>query len=153
MKRLIVVSLVLWMAGGSVWAGAEERGDTIYRGGTVAGLQEGAEGRVDTTAADALKFRSGIVEVSIPYGQMTRIEYREQNRFRLGVVATIVVGMLKAREKVHQVTITWTNDRDPANVVTLEMTRQEAVALLHVLNARAPAGCTSGLNSTCSLPR
>lgn len=108
---------------------------------------------MDTTAAKELKFQAGPVELAVPYEQMTRVEYREENRFKLGVAGTIVVGILKAREKVHTVTITWKDDQDTVNVATLEMTRERAMGLLDVLRARAhtvPTVCEAKFNRTCA---
>jgi hypothetical protein len=134
---------------------AETGADATYVSGTAAGMKEGATGRLDTTAAKELKFQAGSAELSVPYEQMTRVEYREENRFKLGVAGTIVVGILKAREKVHTVTITWKDDKDTPNVATLEMTRERATGLLDVLKARAhavPTVCEAKFNRTCAKP-
>jgi hypothetical protein len=131
----------------------EDAPDAAYVGGTVPGIKEGATGSLDMTPATELKFRAGSAEASIPYAEITKVEYREQNRFRLGVAATVVVGIVKARAKVHTVTITWTNDQHTKNVATLELSKERARTLLDVLNARAPSACTRGFNSNCNLPR
>jgi hypothetical protein len=156
MKRLIAMGLcgVLLAAGVSVFA--ENGADVTYVGGTAAGMREGAAGRLDTTEVKELKFHAGAAELSVPYERMTRVEYREENRFKLGVAGTIVVGILKAREKVHTVTITWTDDKDTSNVATLEMTRERAVGVLDVLKAKThvvPTVCEAKFNRTCAQPK
>jgi hypothetical protein len=156
MKRLIAMGLcaALLAAGARVYA--EDGQDAGYVGGSVPGIKEGTAGKLDMTAANGLKFQAGATELSIPYGQMSRIEYREQNRFRLGVVGTIVVGIVKAREKVRSVTITWRDDKDAANVVTLEMGKEKAMASLDVLRARThiePSVCEAKFNASCAKPQ
>jgi hypothetical protein len=160
MRRLIAVGLCAVMLAVGARAFAEDAGDVTYVGGTVPGMKEGAAGKLDMTALNALMFRAGAEELAAPYGELTRVEYREQNRFRLGVAATIVVGILKARDKVHTVTISWTNEKDPPNVVILEMPKDKARILLEVLRARvpelkakAPEECTRGLSSGCTLQK
>lgn len=152
MKRLIAIVLMIAVTAPGITVWAEETADVTYMSGTVPGIKEGVAGKLDTTVADDLKFEAGAAEFSIPYAKVTRIEYREQNRFRLGVAATIVVGIVKARHKVHTVTITWNDDKDIANVVTLEMPKARAESLLTVLRARTsrvPSVCEERFHSSC----
>jgi hypothetical protein len=156
MKRLIAMGLCSVMLASCVHAYAVDGADVTYRGGTAPGIKESAAGKLDTTAAKDLNFQAGAVELSMPYEQMTRVEYREENRFKLGVVGTVVVGILKAREKVHTVTITWTDDKDASNVATLEMTRERAIGLMDILKARThavPTVCEAKFNESCAKPK
>ena len=156
MKRLIAAGMCAAMLVAGVGAHAAEGADVTYLGGTTAGIKEGSAGKLDMTVANELKFHTGAVELGVPYEQMTRVEYREQNRFRLGVAGSILVGMLKAREKVHTVTITWADDKETAHVATLEMPQERARALLDVLKAKThavPTVCEEKFNQSCTLPR
>jgi hypothetical protein len=153
MKRLIAMGLCVVVLAAGVRVQAEAGTDVTYVGGTAPGIREGAAGKLDTSAVKELKFQAGAEELSVPYEQMTRVEYREENRFKLGVAGTIVVGILKAREKVHTVTITWKDDKGTPNVATLEMTRERATSLLDVLKARShavPTVCEAKFNRTCA---
>jgi hypothetical protein len=153
MKRLIAMGLCLVVLATAVEAYAVDAADVTYVRGTAAGMREGDAGRLDTTEAKELKFHAGAAELSLPHERMTRVEYREENRFKLGVAGTIVVGILKAREKVHTVTITWSDDKDTANVATLEMTREKAVGVLDILKAKThvvPTVCEAKFNRTCA---
>jgi hypothetical protein len=153
MRRLIAVGLCVAVLAVGARAFAEEAADATYIGGTVPEMREGATGKLDTTVAKELRFNAGAAGLAVPYERMTRVEYREVNRFKLGVVGTIVVGIVKAREKVRTVTITWKDDKDTPNVATLEMSREKASALLDVLRARAhvmPSVCEAKFNETCA---
>ena len=153
MKRLIAVGLCVVVLAAGAPARAADGADVTYTGGTAPGIREGAPGTPDTTAVKELKFHSGAAELSVPYEQMTRVEYREENRYKLGVAGTVIVGILKAREKVHTVTITWADDKDTTNVATLEMSREKATGLLDVLKAKThavPTVCEAKFNKTCA---
>ena len=153
MKRLIAVCCCAVVLAAGVRAYAADTADVTYLNGTASGIKDGSAGRLDTTAATELKFQAGAAALAVPYEQVTRVEYREENRFKLGVVGTIVVGILKAREKVHTVTITWKDDKDTPNVATLEMPREKAMGLVDVLKARThtvPTVCEAKFNETCA---
>jgi hypothetical protein len=156
MKRLIAVGFCGILLAAGVPAHGQNGADVTYLGGTAAGMREGAAGRLDTTDAKDLTFHSGAADLAVPYERMTRVEYREENRFKLGVAGTIVVGIVKAREKVHTLTISWTDEKDAANVATLGMTRERAVGVLDVLKAKThvvPTVCEAKFNRTCAQPK
>lgn len=149
MRKLIAGLLLIGMF--SNWtAYAIETGDVEYVNGTVKGLQDGTMGSLDTSGKEALEFRAASGKFSIPYDEITRVTGREENRFRLGVLATIAVGLLKARSKRHFVTIEWDPSDGPANVVTLDASKEKASGLLTVLRARAPRGCPARPGQNCS---
>jgi hypothetical protein len=152
MNRLIAGCLCAVVLAAGVRVYAADGADVTYFGGTAPGIKEGAAGRLDVTDAKELKFQAGSTQLSVPYENVTQVEYREENRFKLGVVGTAVVGILKAREKVHTVTITWKDDKDTASVATLEMTKDRATGLLDILKARThavPSVCEARFNRTC----
>jgi hypothetical protein len=149
MKRLIAMGSMVALAALGIRPSAAEALDATYISGTSPGMANGVVGAVDTTAEKQLRFRAGGTELAIPYAEMTTIDYREMNRFQLGVVPAIVVGALKARSKFHVVAISWTNQAGVVNVAALEMGRTKAMVLLTVLRAKAPFVCGSG----CRWPR
>lgn len=124
--------------------------DITYVSGTLKAVAENATGTFDTSAQSALNLHFGQEQVSIQYSQIKSCVYREENRFRLGVLATIAVGLLKARTKNHFVTITWT-DESGSQVVRLEAPKSRAVGLVDVIRARAPEACKPkpGSMSSC----
>ncbi len=148
MRRQMAVFVVLT---GLMGAAAAQAGqpDVEYVSGTVMGLTEGATGTVDMSSPESLEFHSGSAHFSIPYTEITNVKCREENRFRLGVLPAIAVGLLKARSKRHFVTIEWKHADNPIAVVTLDAPKQKARGIAAVLRARAPVACTSGLSQTC----
>ena len=147
-KRMAVFVLLTGLMCGA--AAPAEPPDVEYVNGTVKGMAEGATGTVDMSSSQSLEFHAGSGQFSIPYAEITSVKCREENRFRLGVLPAIAVGLLKARSKRHFVTIEWKHDDDTTAVVTLDAPKQKARGMAAVLRARAPFACTSGATQLCS---
>ncbi|HEY1576412.1 MAG TPA: hypothetical protein VGF82_04985 [Terracidiphilus sp.] len=139
---LLAVALVL---AGALPALATEGLEVTYLNGTVKAIGENARATLDTTSSTSLKLLAGQSQVSIPYNAVTTYEYREENRFRLGVLPTIAVTLLKARSKRHLVTIGWKDESGVVQTATFETTRDRAQGLEKVLEARCPQVCAGGL--------
>ena len=122
-----------------------EQVEVTYLSGTVKAIPAEAASKVDTTTPTALELESGASHVNILYAAIKSYEYREESRFRLGVLPAIAVGALKARAKRHLLTITWKDEAGIAQTVTFEMTKDRAQGLVKVLDARAPQACEKGL--------
>jgi len=136
------------MAVGAASAPAQQS-DVEYITGTVKGLTEGSIGTVDMSSPEALEFHAGSGQFSIPYSEITTVKCHEENRFRLGVLPAIAVGLLKARSKRHLVTIEWRHADAPPQVVTLDSSKQKARGIAAVLRARAPHACPPGPVQGC----
>jgi hypothetical protein len=147
MWKLTAILLVLGL-GLSVPAAAQEP-DVEYVNGTVQGCKDGTTGTLDMSSPQSLEFRSGSSRFSIPYAEITSVKYREENRFRLGVLPAIAVGLLKARSKRHFVSIAWRHDDDSSEVVTLDASREKTRGLMAVLRVRAPRACPPHPGQAC----
>jgi len=147
MKRAIGVLLLMAMG---IPALAADGPGVQYVNGTAQGVKEGSFGTVDTNAAKALEFHAGGAGFSIPYDGVIVYKYREENRFRLGVLPAIAVGIVKARSKRHLLTIAWKDGQGVAEVVTLEGSKDDALGLVALLRARAPnADCGNRMRPPC----
>jgi hypothetical protein len=150
MKRLIATVLIAALAASGAPAFAVDDLQVTYSSGTVPGVPEGAPGTLNTSSPAALEFHAASSQVAIPYSRITSFNCRDENRFRLGVLPAIAVGIVKARSKRHFVTITWHDDKGVSNVVTFEMTRQRSSGLLSILRARAGKDCTGLMSFRCN---
>jgi hypothetical protein len=112
--------------------------DVSYINGTVKAIPEDAAAALDTSSTAALELHAGSAMVPMPYGQVTSYEYRVENRFRLGALPAVAVGLLKARSKRHLLTIAWTDDSGSEQTATFETTRDRARGLIRVLDVRSP---------------
>lgn len=149
MRKLIVGVLLFGVLSTWMTAYAVETGDVEYVNGTVKGVPDGTMGSLDTSGKEVLEFRSAAGQFSVPYEEIKRVRCREENRFRLGVLPAIAVGLLKARSKRHFVTIEWEHPGGPSDVVTLDASKEKARGLLAVLRARAPQGCPDRPGQGC----
>jgi hypothetical protein len=151
MKRGIAVLLLMAMVMGMP-AVATDGPAVEYLNGTAPGVKEGSMGTLNTTLATALEFRAGGAEFSIPYAGVKFYRYREEKRFRLGVLPAIAVGLVKARAQRHLVTISWKDETGVAELVTLEASKDDALGLVALLRARAPRACAAKMGPSCVPP-
>jgi hypothetical protein len=143
LKRIVIALLLIGVHG--ISAVKAEQVEVTYLSGTVKAIPAQTAGKLDTTIPTALELEASTSHVTIPYAAINAYDYREENRFRLGVLPAIAVGTLKARSKRHLLTIAWKDDAGVAQTATFEMTKDRAQGLVKVLDARAPQACTGGL--------
>lgn len=145
MLKQIAVLLPLSLACMAIPAVAVNRVDVTYINGTVKGLSENTASSLDTSAADAMELSAGASHAAIPYKAVTTYDYREENRFRLGVFPAIAVGIVKARSKRHLITIEWADGDGVAQTATFDTSKDRARGLMSVLDARSPQARSTGL--------
>ena len=141
MKKVlaIVFGIAMMLEGLPAWAA--DGMDALYIGGSAPGTRIGTTGTLDCAKSDALEFHSGSGDFSVPYAQIVAARYHEENRFRLGVLPAIAVGLLKARSKRHVVTVTWADEKGLPQVAQFEMSRQASMALVTLIRVKAPQVC------------
>jgi hypothetical protein len=147
MRKAIAGFVVMGMLLG-VPAVALDGPEAHYLGGTAPGVKEGSTGTLDTTLATALEFHAVGAGFSIPYTGVKVYKYKEENRFRLGVLPAIAVGMLKARSKRHLVTISWKDASGVSQVVT--PSKDDALGLMALLRARSTQACKVKVGPPCA---
>ena len=143
MKKLIAFTLISFLTTQSAGALDSKGMEAAYTGGTVAGVRLGADGTLEAVSPTALEFHSSSGDFSVPYAEITMARYREENRFRLGALPAIGVGLLKARAKRHVTTITWKDEKGVVQVAIFETSKERSLALLTILRLRAPQVCST----------
>jgi hypothetical protein len=139
MKKAVALLLVIGCL--SSWTFAYDlefvdAGQTLYRGGTVPGLQAGTMGKLDLTRPDALVFSSGTSSVSIPYADIQKFEYQEKLARHLGVILTIAVVMLKHRQRRHFIQITYMDANRKEQAAVFEIAKDDVLATKASIEAR-----------------
>jgi hypothetical protein len=122
-----------------------DAGQTLYRGGTVPGLQAGTMGKLDLTRPDTLVFSSGANTVSIPYANIQKFEYQEKLARHLGVIATIAVVLVKHRQRRHFIQISYKDANDKEQVGIFEIAKDDVgatKATLATRTSKTPTPCT-----------
>jgi hypothetical protein len=141
MKKMLAIVLGVMILFSGLPAWASDGMEASYVSGTVPTTKLGATGMLDSTKPDVMEFHSSSGDFSIPYTRITAARYHEENRFRLGVLPAIAVGLLKARSKRHIVTITWKDEKELPQVARFEMSKQASMSIVTVIRVRAPQVC------------
>lgn len=139
MKKAVALLLVVGCL--SSWSLAfdleiVEAGQSLYRGGTVPGLQAGTMGKLDLTRPDTLVFSSGSSSVSIAYANVQKFEYQEKLARHLGVIATLAVVLVKHRQRRHFIQIAYTDADRREQVAIFEIAKQDVDATKATLETR-----------------
>jgi hypothetical protein len=135
MTRLLTTLVILSLAA-PVLASGVEGADVKYVGGTLASMKEGAVGRLDTAASTALVFEQGGSRLEIPYASMQRYQYTQPLARRMGVAATIAVGIVKRRQRRHIVEVYFRDTAGMNQVAVFEVSKQRASLVVAALSAR-----------------
>jgi len=146
MKRLIALTLMMGLVATTALAVDRVGMEMTYTGGTMPGVRPGVDGTLATTSPTVIEFHANVGDFSVPYAGITAARYEEENRFRLGALPAIGVGLLKARSKRHLVTITWVDENGVIQVAIFEASKQKSLALLTIVKIRAPQVCSAVTN-------
>jgi hypothetical protein len=77
----------------------------------------------------------------MPYDKIVEFQSREEVKYHIGVLAAIVVGLLKTRHKVHFITISYRDSSDVMQVAFFEVSKTAPSMLVPVLQSRARNAC------------
>ena len=135
MKRLLTALVILSLAVPALASGVEGE-DVKYVGGTIANLKEGGVGRLDIAGNNAFVFEYGGSRVKIPYASIQRFQYTQPLARRLGVAATIAVGIVKRRQRRHVVEVYFRDIAGVNQVGVFEVSKERVASVVAVLNAR-----------------
>jgi hypothetical protein len=93
-----------------------------YVGGTIAGLKEKSEGRIDTTNDTALVFTANRQsELRIPYAGISELEYGQKAGRRVGVAIMISPLALFSKKRNHYLTISYKDDAGKDQAAVFEL--------------------------------
>lgn len=130
--------LALLPAGLSLSALAAVTGEEVlYVGGTVAGVPEATEGRMDIKDPDKLAFSSLKGDFEIPYRSIKTLEYGQKAGRRLGVALVITVWALFSKKRKHFLTIGFDDAAGKPQGVVLEIAKGRARTFIAIIEARS----------------
>jgi hypothetical protein len=138
MRRFMGVVLALMFTTATF---AASGGSVAYLGGSSATVKPGDFGSFDTSDAKELAFVSPGGKLSIPYDKIQKIEYRKELKYPLGVAPTIVVSLIKSRERIHFITFTYTDSAGVRQAAVFEVAKEVPRSLLPVLAVRSTQAC------------
>lgn len=137
MRSIVALLLALTMAA-PAFPSFVYGSEVMYVGGTIAGLKAGAVGRLDMTQDRNLVFQAGEARCEIPYAQIDSHSYTRKLARRMGPIATIVVVLIKRRQRRHFVEVDFHDQAGTAQVAIFEISKDAVQTVTAVLDARAP---------------
>jgi len=146
MKELVLLFLALAFV---VPAFAAGQGNVLYVGGSVASLKDGTAGKLDTSSETQLTFVSSSGRLSIPFAMIDSYEHSEAVAHHLGVLPAIAVSLVKKRQKKHFLRIAYRDQNKTPQVAIFEVPKKMPMALLAILQERAPQGCKAPAYARC----
>jgi hypothetical protein len=119
----------------SGWASVGSH-DTMYVGGTISALKQGAEGKSSTQDEKVFVFESKDGKVTIPYDQINDLEYGQKAGRRLGLALTISPWLLLSKKRKHFLTIGYTDENNKQQAGVFELGKDIVRVTLASLEAR-----------------
>jgi hypothetical protein len=124
---VVVVATVVALLNGALLA--VEGGKAQYVGGTLKGVKEKAEGRLDTKSESQITFDAGKDgKVALPYSAITSLEY--------GQKAGRHVGVLFSKKRSHYLTITYKDDAGKEQAGVFELGKDIVRPTLKIVEVR-----------------
>lgn len=116
---------------------AGDTGDRVlYVGGTVAGVQNKSEGRIDVLGRDALSLTVRNNSIEVPYRDVVTLEYGVHVSRRYVEAVLISPMFLLAKKKVHFLTIGYTDEAGNEQAMVLQVGGGDIRPLLVSLEAK-----------------
>src|ERR1700691_4261448 len=115
---------------GDVWSRVQ------YVGGTVPGVRNKTDARIDLLQEDAIKLKAGANSFVIPYSDVTTLEYGLRVSRRYVEAVLISPLFLVAKKKTHFLTIGYTDQEGRQQAMVLQVGGDEIRPLLVSLEAR-----------------
>ena len=142
MKQFVAAVVCFALAGNAV-AGIDSD-KAVYRGGTVQGLQEGKESKLDLKGPDALRFQAKGFTLAVPFDKIESIEYGQKAGRRVGaaigtavLLGPIGLALLASKKRKHMVTLAWTNEAGKTDAAVFELGKDAIRATLAILEAKS----------------
>ena len=125
---LFVFDLLLWAGLGS--------DKTMYVGGTVNSIKQGAEGKSSAADEKTFVFQSKDGNLKIPYDRVNDLEYGQKAGRRLGVAIAVTPLALFSKKRRHYLTIGYQDENDKQQAAVFELGKDVVRVTLASLEAR-----------------
>lgn len=139
MKRL-AAALVLLSLGmnSSIVVLAVDGKKAQYIGGTVSGIKEGAEGKLDTADDTILKFNAEKNQtIEIPYAAISELEYGQKAGRRVGVAIMVSPIALFSKKRKHYLTVSYKDQAGKDQAAVFELGKDIVRTTLKILETRS----------------
>ena len=135
--RQRVLSTVIAFIVLSLVAEAVDKDKAMYVGGTLTGIQEKTEGRLNTASNDAIGFEAGKDGIiTIPYAAITELEYGQKAGRRVAVGILVSPFALFSKKRNHFLTITYMDANGKEQAGVFELGKEIVRTTLKILEVR-----------------
>ena len=137
MKRTISALLVAVLYANTLVLAVDKR-KAEYVGGTIAGLKEKAEGRLDTSDESHLMFNTeDAPTVRIPYKSIVEIEYGQKAGRRVAMAILVSPLALFSKKRNHYLSIAYKDDKGKEQAAIFELGKDIVRTSLKVIETRS----------------
>ncbi len=137
MHRVLSGILILCMGWPATALAAVRGREVMYVGGTIQAVPEATKGELDTRNETALVFTSPKGSFSIPYSQVTSLEYGQKAGRRVGVAIVITVWALFSKKRKHFLTIGFKDAEGKQQGVVMEIPKGATKTTITIIEARS----------------
>ena len=130
----LVVALVL-LLDIATWAGLGSN-KTMYVGGTVTSIKEGAEGTSSTRDEKVFEFDYKDGKLAIPYDRINDLEYGQKAGRRLGLAIAVNPLLFFSKKRKHFLTIGFQDESDKQQAAVFELGKDVIRTTIASLEAR-----------------
>lgn len=117
---------------------AAVRGDEVmYVGGTMTGVPDKTEGRLDLTDQKAAKFTSKKGDFSFDYKRITSLEYGQKAGRRVGVALAVNPLFLFSKKRKHFLTVGFTDEKEGKQGAVFELGKGKVRGAIATLETRS----------------
>lgn len=116
--------------------GANGTGKASYIGGSISGLPGTAKGKIDTTSESHFLFRSGSVDVRVPWEKINMLEYGQRAGRRIGLAIVVSPMFLLSKSRKHFLTISFHDERNRQQALVFQLDKNHVRSILVTLEAR-----------------
>ncbi|MDQ6677606.1 MAG: hypothetical protein M3Z09_09960 [Acidobacteriota bacterium] len=132
MRRFTVLLLLLF----PLLQARAPGGHAVYVGGTNADLPRKAEGWIQTTDANEMRFAGKLTTVRVPYENITNIEYGQKVGRRYVEALLISPILLLAKKRSHFLTVGYTGADGTQQAMVFQLSQADVRVVLVGLEAR-----------------
>lgn len=139
MKRVVAFVLIGAFVS-QIGLGAVDGKKAQYVGGTLSGVSENAEGRLNTSNDEALIFtpdKKKQKPVTIPYAAITELEYGQKAGRRVAMAILISPFALFSKKRKHYLTLSYTDAAGKDQAAVFELGKDIVRTTLKIIETRS----------------
>jgi len=130
---IIVVLVLLFDL--TAWAGLGSK-KTMYVGGTLTSIKQGAEGKSSTDDEKLFNFDYKDGKLAIPYTRINDLEYGQKAGRRLGLAIVVNPFLFFSKKRKHFLTVGYLDENDKQQAAVFELGKDVVRTTLASLEAR-----------------